>query len=57
MGTVRFDNHKDLQSALARIAPGDCVELDSLSLFADNGKDMFGGLFVVPAADLQTSLV
>ena len=44
MGTVRFDNHKDLQSALARIAPGDCVELDSLSLFADNGKDMFGTL-------------
>ena len=40
METVRFDNLNDLQSALERLAPGDCVELDSLDLFTDNGKVM-----------------
>ena len=40
METVRFDNLNDLQSALERLAPGDCVELDSLDLFSDNGKVM-----------------
>ena len=40
MGTVRFDDLSDLQSALEQLAPGDCVELDSLDLFSDNGKDM-----------------
>ena len=44
MGTVRFDNRSDLQSALAQLAPGDCVELDSLDLFADSGKDMLSAL-------------
>ena len=40
MGTFRFDNQNDLQSALAYLAPGDCVETDSLDLFADKGKEM-----------------
>ena len=44
MGTVRFDNWNDLQSALAYLAPGDCVELDSLDLFADKGKEMLNTL-------------
>ncbi len=44
MGTVHFDNRDDLQSALAWLAPGDCVELDSLDLFAGNGKDMVSAL-------------
>ena len=39
METVRFDNLNDLQSALERLAPGDCVELDSLDLV-----DMIVGL-------------
>ena len=44
MGTVRFDDLSDLRSALAYLAPGDCVELDSLDLFADNGKEMLDAL-------------
>ena len=40
METFRFDNLKDLQSALERLAPGDCVELDSLDLFSNSGKEM-----------------
>ena len=44
METVRFDNWNDLQSALEGLAPGDCVELDSLDLFGDNGKDMVSTL-------------
>ena len=44
METVRFDNLNDLRSALERLAPGDCVELDSLALFADKGKDMLNVL-------------
>ena len=44
MGTVRIDDRNDLQSALAFLAPGDCVEFGSLDLFAGNGKDMLGAL-------------
>lgn len=47
MGTVRFDNRNDLESALAWIAPGDCVELDSLDLFADKGKEMLTALAAI----------
>ena len=44
MGNVRFDDRNDLQSALAYLAPGDCVELDSLDLFSGSGKDMLDTL-------------
>ena len=44
MGTVRFNNRNDLQSALAYLVPGDCVVLDSLDLFAGSGKDMLSVL-------------
>lgn len=44
METIRFDNLNDLQAALERLAPGDCVELESLGLFAESGKDMLNAL-------------
>ena len=44
METFRFDNLNDLQSALERLAPGDCVELDSLDLFLNSGKEMLNTL-------------
>ena len=44
METFRFDNLNDLQSALERLAPGDCVELDSLDLFSNSGKEMLNAL-------------
>ena len=44
METFRFDNLKDLQSVLERLAPGDCVELDSLDLFSNSGKEMLNAL-------------
>ena len=47
METVRFDNWNDLQSALEGLAPGDCVELDSLDLFSDSGKDMLNALAAI----------
>ena len=40
MRTVHFDDRNDFRSALAHLAPGDCVELDSLDLFSEKGKDM-----------------
>lgn len=44
MGTVRIDDLKELPSALERLAPGDCVELESLALFSGNGRDMLRAL-------------
>ena len=40
MENIRFDNLNDLRAALERLAPGDCVELDSLDLFADSAREM-----------------
>ena len=42
MEKLRCANLNDLRSALEKLAPGDCVELDSLDLLADSVKDMLG---------------
>ena len=47
MGIVNLDKYDDLQSALEQLTPGDCVELDSLDLFANNGKEMLNTLAII----------
>ncbi|MBR0040264.1 MAG: recombinase family protein [Oscillospiraceae bacterium] len=44
MGTVHLNDRDDLRSALARLAPGDCVEADSLSVLADNARGLLAAL-------------
>lgn len=44
MGTVHYDRQDELRAALERLVPGDCVEIDSLDLFADSGNDMLSVL-------------
>ena len=47
MGTVRFDHSEDLRSALQKLAPGDCVEVDGLEQLADNGKELLSLLAAI----------
>ena len=47
METVRLDDLNDWQSLLERLAPGDCVELESLELFADNAREMLSALAAI----------
>ena len=47
MGNIRFENLNDLQSALESLTPGDCVEVDSLGLFAGGGKEMLNTLAAI----------
>ena len=47
MGNIRFEKLNDLQSALDSLTPGDCVEVESLGLFAGGGKEMLNTLAAI----------
>ena len=44
MRILHLDKPDDLQAALERLAPGDCVETDSLDLFAGKEKELLTAL-------------
>ena len=47
MKNIRIDDRDELQAALAQLAPGDCVEIDSLDLFAGSGREMLSALAMI----------
>ena len=47
METIRINDRDDLQSVLARLGPGDCVEADALSALADNAKALIAALLEI----------
>ena len=47
MGNVHFDTLADLQSAVESLAPGDCVEFDSIDLLADNARGWLNALAAI----------
>ena len=40
MKNVRIEELNDLPSVLEELAPGDCVEAESLAQLADSGKEL-----------------
>jgi len=47
MEIIRFDDRDALQAALEKLAPGDCVEIESLDLFGGSGREMLGALAAI----------